>query len=127
MVSKQDLEKLASVSDMAKLFTNNERCEIVDIVDLGVMHEPEFSFHPNGKCGCIELIDDNMFGIRCNHLMWAEGSCEGVEHCFKNYETELEDDEYYPDDPYFKTIENTILLYGNHKGMLRMYLLFYNF
>lgn len=127
MVNKNDLKKLAEVSDMAKLFTDNEKCELVEIMDMGVLHEPEFSFHPNGKCGCIKLNDDYLFGIRCSHLMWAEGECEGVEECFANYETELEEDEYYPEDPYVKTIGNTILLYGNHKGTFCMYMLHYSF
>lgn len=121
MVKKNDLEKLVKVSDMAKLFTDNEKCELVEIFNMGDIEEPEFSFHPNGKCGCIELNDDYLFGIRCNHLMWAEGSCEGVENCFEGLEesNDIED--------YIKTINNTILFYGNHKGTFCMYLLVYYF
>ena len=33
-------------------------------------HLNDLTFHPTGKCGCIELKDEEMFGIRCNHLMW---------------------------------------------------------
>lgn len=36
----------------------------------------ETKFHPNGNTGCIEVDDDYMFGIRCNHLIWIEGYSE---------------------------------------------------
>ena len=131
MVKKEDLIKLAEVSDMAKLFTDNEKCELVEIFNMGDTEEPEFSFHPNGKCGCIELCDDYMFGIRCDHLMWAEGSCEGVENCFDDvdYSNGEVDEDGHPVmcDTYSKTVSNTILVYGNHKGSFYMYMLYYRF
>ena len=49
--------------------------------------------------GCITLNDKSMFGIRCNHLMWAEGWIEGAEN------------------------NHAILVYGNHKGVLEIVLL----
>ncbi len=49
--------------------------------------------------GCITLNEESMFGIRCNHLMWAEGWIEGAEN------------------------NQTILVYGNHKGVLEIALL----
>ena len=37
-----------------------------------------FGFHPNGRIGCINLNDDCFMGIRCNHIMWMDGWCEGL-------------------------------------------------
>lgn len=38
--------------------------------------DARFSFHPNGKSGCIELDDDYMFDYRFNHMIWVEGDNE---------------------------------------------------
>ena len=109
MVKKGDLFKLAEVSDIAKLFTDNEKCELVEIFNMAVLHEPVFSFHLNGKYGSIKLNDECLFGFRGDYLMWAEGECEGVE------------------DSYAKTNGNTIILYGDYKGSFCVYMLHYNF
>jgi hypothetical protein len=78
-----DFESLKIESGMAYRHTAYS----IDKVDIY-----ETTFHPNGECGCISLFDEYMFGIRCNHLMWAEGW--------------LEDEDQ----------SDAILIYGNHKG-----------
>lgn len=105
----KDIEKLALYSKMAKNF--GDKYEIIDIKE-EYEKSPEWfdlSFHPNGNCGCILVNDDLIFGIQCNHLMWAEGCCEGVETFWKSsYEL------------------NSILVYGNHKGHLVVKLLVFH-
>lgn len=54
-----------------------------------------FGFHPNGRIGSINLDDSYFFGIRCNHLIWMDGWCEG--YC-----------------------RPAITLMGNHKGGIIM-------
>ena len=78
-----DFESLKIESGMAYRHTAYSIKE-VDIYDT--------TFHPNGECGCISLFDEYMFGIRCNHLMWAEGWIEDEDQ------------------------SDAILIYGNHKG-----------
>jgi len=127
---KEDSKKLATVSKMAK---NNLDCD-VEVVELNqgdyLKYLNEFSFHPNGNTGCILSNDDYMFGIRCDHLIWIEGWCEGVE----KFWTE-KDDEYrakaYSREPKFTEhlgydvrdivdcedrVYNAIMVLGNHKG-----------
>ena len=86
---QEDLKKLATVSEMAK---NNLDCD-VELVELNqgdyLKYLSEFSFHPNGNTGCVLSNDDYMSGIRCDHLIWIQGCCEGVE----KFWTE-KDDEY---------------------------------
>ena len=85
-----DIEKLALVSEMAKKHKDNYK-----VVELGDFNSFQgFTFHPNGNCGCILVEDDYIFGIRCNHLIWVEGSCE---------------DE-----------KDVIVVLGNHKGSIRI-------
>lgn len=36
-----------------------------------------FGFHPNGRTGCINLNDGYFMGIRCDHMIWMDGWCEG--------------------------------------------------
>lgn len=86
----EDIEKLALCSEMANKYGRNY--EIVDFSDFKDRHE-DLTFHPNGNCGCLLLNDDYAFGIRCDHLMWAEGTFE--------YEN-----------------GDAILIWGNHKGIL---------
>lgn len=58
--------------------------------------DPEdMGFHPNGGCGCVTRDDEEIFGIRCDHLMWLTG-----------------DHEYLGDG------KDGVLLLGNHKGTL---------
>lgn len=97
---EKDFKKLAMVSDVAKMyFSNKYEMTVADLSDkpLAEQHE-DTAFHPTGKCGCILLDDDYMLGIRCDHLMWAEG--------FHEHHRDLD----YKD--------NTILIWGNHKGNL---------
>lgn len=116
-----DFEKLAMCSEMAK--KRGGDYELIEISDYdGIpshIGEP-FSFHPNGNCGCMLLNDDYAFGIRCDHLLWAEGQCEGIESFWtekdmKIAEEKAERGEYGN--------YNAILVYGNHKGTLRIKLL----
>lgn len=99
-----DIEKLSLVSETAREFGNNY--DIVDISD----YQENLSFHPNGKSGCIISKDDYIFGIRCCYLMWAEGFCEGNEGFWTD------------NDQSFRAI----LIYGNHKGSLRMRLIIFH-
>ncbi len=69
-------------------------------------HLNDLTFHPTGKCGCIELKDEEMFGIRCNHLMWMDGRMEEIEPF-------INDDEE----------RDVILVFGNHKGGFRVRLI----
>lgn len=103
----ESIVKLANVCEYAKQFVEKGNYEIFDIRNANGSYKDCISFHPNGKCGCIEMNDDDIFGIRCGHLIWAEGACEGIEP-FLNEKDE-------------KTV---ILVYGNHKGTLISKLLF---
>lgn len=117
-----DFEMLAKVSELAKKRGNNYK--LIDIRDFDgfAYNDESLSFHPNGKCGCIELDDSNIFGIRCNHLIWAEGWCEGVEDFWSNSfngvdesdaDADIDIDEREADVDY-----EAILVFGNHKGEL---------
>lgn len=60
--------------------------------------DPEdMGFHPNGCCGCVTLGDEEIFGIRCDHLLWLVGEHE-----------------------YLGSGKNGVLLLGNHKGTLML-------
>lgn len=107
----KDIEKLSLCSEMAGKYGGNY--EIIEIEEYHKHQEDELSFHPNGKCGCILLDDDYAFGIRCNHLMWAEGWCEGIEY-------------FWTKDDHAKQNYNVILVYGNHKGELHTSLLVFH-
>ena len=106
-VNDFDIQKLAEKSEMVKKALSEKRnFNLFTLYQLqeGLLCNPhnEFSLHPNGNCGCIELDDDYMFGIRCDHLMWSECWCEGVEGFWD--ENNLDEDDI-------------ILIYGNHKGL----------
>ena len=108
----QDLIKLAKQSKMAFEFLENE-VEIIPLANIN--EEPEFnqddlSFHPNGKCGCITVGDDYIFGIRCSHLIWFEGNCEGFESFWKDKDSDLTKD-------HFSELFHSIMICGNHKGI----------
>lgn len=103
---EKDVEKLTLSSEMAKKHGWKSSYSLIDI---GEINE-RLSFHPNGNCGCILLDDDYAFGIRCNHLIWAEGNCEGTEDFWT--EKDRQKSEY-----------DTILIYGNHKGVIKNKLL----
>ena len=105
----ESIEKLAIVCEYAKQFVKRGDYETFDIRNFDGTYKECISFHPNGKCGCIELNDDYMFGIRCEHLIWAEGMCEGIEPFLVG-----------------KDKKTVILVYGNHKGTLVAKLLFSN-
>ena len=117
----EDIEKLALCSEMAKKYGSHY--ELIEISDSFERKIDDLTFHPNGKCGCILLNDDYAFGIRCNHLMWAEGCCEGVEPFWtendhKITKEKIERNEY--------DVYNAILVYGNHKGSLYTNLLVFH-
>ncbi len=109
----RDLIKLAKHSPMANKYILHE----VEVVNLANSNEaPEFnqedfSFHPNGKCGCIRMGDDYLFGIRCEHLIWMEGNCEGLESFWNGGD----DMDLTANDP-IRTGHNVIVVSGNHKG-----------
>ena len=109
----KDVEKLAEYSKLAKFLQLKH--EFVEKQKYALIHDPLiddiFTFHPNGNCGCIELGDNYLFGICCDHLMWAEGWCEGEEKYFED-----------PTGRYEDTL--AVLVYGNHKGQLSSRLLF---
>ncbi len=89
-----DLIKLAKQSKMAFKYLLNE-VEVIPFENFdedSAFNQDDFSFHPNGECGCITLDDDYIFGIRCNHLIWYEGECE-IPEC------------------------DAIMVCGNHKGI----------
>lgn len=95
MNNEESFRRLSEHSDLTKRLLKHHSTRLDCLRNC---HD-ELSFHPNGKCGCITLNDESMFGIRCNHLMWAEGWLEGAEN------------------------NQTILVYGNHKGVLEIVLL----
>ena len=96
---KESFQKLSEVSDMAKQMLEQTSTRIVLLRSNYGTYTNEFSFHPNGKGGCINLENEYMFGIRCDHLMWSEGEVEGVEDFMEGIEN-----------------TNVILIFGNHKG-----------
>ena len=109
---QQELEELAEHSPLAKQFVSDnlfEHCKLITLSSYvggdEINNLQGFSFHPDGNCGCIELPDAYMFGIRCDHLMWSDGWCEGTE-------------EFLCGDG------QTILIYGNHKGQFVMKLIY---
>lgn len=85
------MEKLLKVSSAAKGIT--KQGGVIDITDVTDLNE--MTFHPNGKCGCIELDDDYFLDIRCSHLMWMDGN--------------VEDEKW----------SNAVLVCGNHKGSMK--------
>lgn len=96
-----DWDALVLVSEMAK--KHKDKYYIVTLADYLKRYDiGDFSFHPNGNCGCLLANDDMMFGIRCDHLIWVEGYCE-----------ESEDNDM-------------IIVFGNHKGTFMSYLIVFN-
>ena len=105
----QSLEKLASASETARKLLAKNNTQVVDVLsnditDFGY----EFTFHPTGACGCLEMNDEYFLGIRCNHLMWAEGSCESSDSYIHSY----------------NGTENVLLIFGNHKGTFKAQAIF---
>lgn len=84
-----DFITLAKYSDMAEEMIKSDKNVYVTEVKSTIL---DSDFHPNGKCGCIELNDEYFLGIRCDHLMWTE---------------------FWTENDF-----NIILVYGNHKGNL---------
>ena len=114
----EDIEKLAICSEMARNYGSNY--EIIDVEEYNKLYVDTLSFHPNGNCGCILLDDDYAFGIRCNHLIWAEGDCEGIEYFW------TEDDHNIAEEKSKRNeydVYKSILVCGNHKGGLSTKLL----
>jgi len=102
----ESYKKLSKYSDLVETITSGNTSRIVSLRGIYGVQTEEITFHPNGKCGCIELNDEEMFGIRCNHLMWAEGFVEGTESFMQGINR-----------------NEAILVYGNHKGSLEVELL----
>lgn len=111
-----DFKELAICSEMAQdALLEKKEWELVNLYEdlemdgeegcyFGKKENIEFSFHPNGMSGCLNIDDDYRFGIRCNHLIWVEGWCEGYEEWWRKEEQKF----------------NAILLMGNHKGHFMM-------
>ena len=108
-----DIDKLALCSEMAKRYGNSY--EIINVNEYRNNQTDDLSFHPNGNCGCIQLDDDYAFDIRCNHLMWAEGVCEGSEYFWTENDHKVAENKYEQNE---HEVYNVILVYGNHKGSL---------
>ena len=108
---EKSVERLATVSDVAKGFIGKTLCiyPVTGFSAEGNKFYDEFNFHPNGKCGCIEMDDDYLFGIRCDHFMWADGELEYRPF----YLTKDEEDS-----------DRCVMVYGNHKGSLEIYLVY---
>lgn len=115
----KDIEKLKLCSEMAK--KHGDDYEIIDVFEYQKNNMDDLSFHPNGNCGCILLDDDYAFGIRCDHLMWAEGNCEGIECFWTKNDHDAADTKETLHEMY-----NSILVYGNHKGSLYVKLLVFH-
>ena len=107
MEIKVSLQKLSEFSVLAKQKLNCNP-KLISLCAQNKSFPDELSFHPSGKCGCIELNDEAMFDIRCDHLLWAEGWLEGIE-------------------PFMEGIEDkeAILICGNHKGTFTVRLLIF--
>ncbi len=111
-INNSDLIRLAESSHLARYFltcTEQEsmECKFFNIRGFDGVYKGSLDFHPTGACGCIYLPDTYLFGIRCEHLMWAEGYCE---YCW-----------YIPS--YISATDRSILIYGNHKGEFKAGLL----
>ena len=72
-----------------------ENVKVTTLLDWACNDEnsEDLAFHPNGCCGCVVVLDDYIFGIRCDHLMWMLGEHESHKG-------------------------TGVLLLGNHKGTL---------
>lgn len=114
----EDIEKLAICSEMARKYGSNY--EIIDVEEYNKLHADALSFHPNGNCGCILLDDDYAFDIRCDHLLWAEGSCEGIEYFWTEDDHNIAEEKSKRNEYDFY---KSILVCGNHKGGLSTKLL----
>lgn len=114
----EDIEKLAICSEMARKYGSNY--EIIDIDEYYERQTDYLSFHPNGNCGCILLDDKYAFGIKCNHLMWAEGNCEGIEYFWTKDDHTITEEKFKREE---YDVYKVILVYGNHKGELSTKLL----
>ena len=89
--------------------------------DTNYHYDEEIGFHPSGKSGIILMNDEYIFGIRCNHLQWVEGSVEYdlVGDNLKWYETLDDNGKTTTDDSNLENMSgNAIMLIGNHKGSL---------
>lgn len=95
----------------SKIAQCGKDCEVINLYPDPLLVDT--SFHPNGKCGCVELDDDYLFGIRCNHLIWIDGRCEGIEPFWTK--EDHEEGKY-----------ESILLIGNHKGLVETRLLIFH-
>lgn len=103
---KESYNKLSEFSEIAKKMIEQSSSRIVNIRNSMSITTEDITFHPNGNCGSIKLDDETMFGIRCDHLIWAEGTCEGTETFMDGIKN-----------------KDAILVCGNHKGGLVIELL----
>ena len=97
----RSMNKLSESSELAKEFLGEKSY-------FGMIDSEGSDFHPNGNCGCVELDDDYLFGIRCDHLMWMEGNVEDNYLWTKDLDSED---------------ARAILVCGNHKGLFMSYII----
>ena len=119
----RDLIRLAKHSPMANKYILHE-VEVINLAnsdEAPEFNQEDFSFHPNGKCGCVRMGDDYLFGIRCDHLIWMEGNCEGVESFW-----EVGDNFDSTDEDPFINGHYSILISGNHKGYFKQKLIIFH-
>ncbi len=121
---EKDLQTLAKSSVMACKLLDNE----VELIPLETnpseemsFNQEDFAFHPNGNCGCITMGDDYIFGIRCNHLMWMEGNCEGLEDFWNANDHQVLEKTQDQDELF-----HAILITGNHKGLFMQKLIVFH-
>ena len=98
--------------------------EFEDCDDFG----PYDIFHPKDVTGVIQLRDDYMFGLRCDHLVYIEG----ISHLY-GITLHYDDRDYvnakeflkYLDNVKGECVHNSILLIANHKGSLVLRLIIF--
>ena len=102
MNNVESLMKLSEYSDVVKQVLSKGSNNLVNVHITRFResrHVKPVSFSPNGNCGCIELNGDHAFGIRCNKLIWIEGSIEETKR-------------------YAVNLRKALLVYGSHNGVL---------
>lgn len=98
MNTVESILKLTEQSEMAKRLAKEKSFKLITVGSRSKGYDGLLTFHPNGKTGCIEMNDDYIFGIRCDHMIWVEGWCEDQEPFITEWGQEC------------------IMLLANHKG-----------
>lgn len=128
---KHSLENLAKHSKLvetcqnagmkSKIFCLDDPTSREKIVNFDF--DPYITFHPTG-CGMIELEDDYLFDIRCNHCIFIEGYCEGDETDWECESVWWTDDfEVCQNENSWRNAFPAVLIQGNHKGAFRQFII----